>query len=540
MSSAIPLPRSRPLMQQAESLALILGEEFGVPFALYDGATQAPLPTGAPADAAVGPELIARAAEAGQPQVVALTPGQHHLLIPFRDSEDTTLVAVGAMAGFARGRAEWHQEQGRLARWAQAVRERIQSVARRKAPVPHAAAPDGQQGLAWETLLALDGLLRKVRPQTDPAGNHKRTLAAAAQVLGVDALAWVPRAPEGEVVLAGEAGLTARDGRQLATLLEPSADWDKAGILLHNRVEAHSWDERLARVGNLMALRVLDPALPGWVIAVNKRAARAPGREAGEAPLVPFRRGDAAVLTPFLAVMGSQLRVARRLQELKELLVGLTRSLTSAIDAKDPYTYGHSERVARVAVELGRELGLPEEQLSDIYLAGLLHDIGKIGVRDAVLGKTAPLTDEERAHIRQHVTIGYQILADLRSVSHLLPGVLYHHERWDGGGYPDGLRGEAIPLLARILAVADSYDAMSTNRPYRAGMPPARVEEVLKDGAGQQWDADVVAAFLRVKQKVHAIRQRGLGESLRHALDGDLRERGRPADGSSVAHTPPG
>jgi len=149
-----------------------------------------------------------------------------------------------------------------------------------------------------------------------------------------------------------------------------------------------------------------------------------------------------------------------------------------------------------------------------------------------VLGKAAPLTPEEREHIQQHVTIGYQILADLRSISPVLPGVLYHHERYDGLGYPDGLQGEAIPLLARILAVADSYDAMSTNRPYRAGMPAPRVEEVLREGAGKQWDAQVVQAFLRGKQMIHAIRQRGLGDSLRHALDGALREPGPLPDPS--------
>src|SRR5262249_51571272 len=155
-----------------------------------------------------------------------------------------------------------------------------------------------------------------------------------------------------------------------------------------------------------------------------------------------------------------------------------------AIDAKDSYTYGHSERVARIAVELGRELGLRDDELSDIYLTGLLHDIGKIGIRDSVLCKRDKLTDEEFEHIKEHVKIGYRILADLRAIAHLLPGVLYHHERIDGGGYPEGLAGNAIPFLARILAVADSYDAMSTSRPYRAAMPPARVEAIIREGAG--------------------------------------------------------
>ncbi|HMF12709.1 MAG TPA: HD-GYP domain-containing protein, partial [Gemmataceae bacterium] len=206
-----------------------------------------------------------------------------------------------------------------------------------------------------------------------------------------------------------------------------------------------------------------------------------------------------------------------------ELLVGLTRSLTAALDAKDSYTYGHSERVARIAVELGRELGLLGDELSDIYLAGLLHDVGKIGIRDSVLGKVEPLTAEEFEHIKQHVTIGYAILSDLRPIRNLLPGVLYHHEHWDGKGYPDGLAGEAIPLLARILAVADAYDAMSTNRPYRDALPCRKVEEILTKGASTQWDKRVVEAFQRCRHRIHTIRQRGVGDSLQMAIDGALR-----------------
>jgi HD-GYP domain-containing protein (c-di-GMP phosphodiesterase class II) len=229
-----------------------------------------------------------------------------------------------------------------------------------------------------------------------------------------------------------------------------------------------------------------------------------------------------------VALLGLHARSSQRYQDLKDLLVGLTRSLTAALDAKDSYTYGHSERVARIAVELGRELGLQEDELGDIYLTGLLHDVGKIGIRDAVLTKRGPLTPEEFEHVKQHVTIGYAILSDLRPIRNLLPGVLYHHERVDGSGYPDGLAGDAIPLLARILAVADAYDAMSTTRPYREAIPCRKVEEILVQGAGSQWDRQVVEAFLRCRLKIHAIRQRGVGDSLREAIDGALRK-----DGSS-------
>jgi HD-GYP domain-containing protein (c-di-GMP phosphodiesterase class II) len=156
-------------------------------------------------------------------------------------------------------------------------------------------------------------------------------------------------------------------------------------------------------------------------------------------------------------------------------------------------------------------------------LAGLLHDVGKIGIRDTVLHKAETLSAEEREHIQEHVTIGYSILADLHPIRNLLPGVLYHHERYDGKGYPDGLAGEDIPLLARILAVADAYDAMSQSRPYRDPLPNRQVEERLVAGAGSQWDKEIVDAFCRCRQQIYAIRQRGVGDSLRLAIDRALR-----------------
>ena len=288
--------------------------------------------------------------------------------------------------------------------------------------------------------------------------------------------------------------------------------------------------DRFPQISNLLAFVLTDQGPAGWVIALNKkgRNGRAncqtvPRQSDAAEELPAFRRSDAAVLTPFVALLELHARGSARYQDLKELLVGLTRSLTAALDAKDSYTYGHSERVARIAVELGRELGLPGDELSDIYLAGLLHDVGKIGIRDSVLGKVEPLTPEEFDHIKQHVTIGYAILSDLRPIRNLLPGVLYHHEHWDGNGYPDGLAGEAIPLLARILAVADAYDAMSTNRPYRDALPCRKVEEILTKGAGTQWDKRIIEAFQHCRHKIHTIRQRGVGDSLQLAIDGALR-----------------
>jgi HD-GYP domain-containing protein (c-di-GMP phosphodiesterase class II) len=159
------------------------------------------------------------------------------------------------------------------------------------------------------------------------------------------------------------------------------------------------------------------------------------------------------------------------------------------------------------------------QQRSDLYLAGLLHDIGKIGIDDVVLKKTGPLTPEEYHKIQEHVEIGVTILKDLKKLHHILPGVKHHHERLDGAGYPDRLAGDGIPLEARILAVADSFDAMSSNRPYRKQLTPTQIDEILHKGRGTQWDPKVIDALNSCRGDLEDIRQKGLGESLIGAVN---------------------
>jgi HD-GYP domain-containing protein (c-di-GMP phosphodiesterase class II) len=218
--------------------------------------------------------------------------------------------------------------------------------------------------------------------------------------------------------------------------------------------------------------------------------------------------------------------------DLKELLFGVVRALASAIDAKDPYTRGHSERVARIAVCLGRHLMLGTDELSNLYLAGLLHDVGKIGVEDHVLKKPGPLTPTEYRHVMSHVEIGVSILRELKRLRHVLPGILHHHERFGGGGYPDGVKGEEIPFIARILAVADAFDSMSSDRPYRPRRNPVEVDQILRDGANDQWDPKVIEAALVSWHELCAIQQRGLGESLRVAVNDALHQDYPTPDGS--------
>ena len=233
----------------------------------------------------------------------------------------------------------------------------------------------------------------------------------------------------------------------------------------------------------------------------------------------PFRSVDLKVMMLARRMLLNHRQQVQTQDRLRESLMGLVRCLTAAIDAKDPYTWGHSERVARIGVRLGQQMGLPAAFLSDLYLAGLLHDIGKIGIRDAVLQKPGILTFEEMAHIQEHPVIGDRMVSNVNALQHLRPGVRNHHERWDGSGYPDRLAGEAIPLLARVLAVADSCDAMMNARPYRTAIGPARIDTIIREGAGAQWDPRIVEHFLNCRNELYSICQRGLGESMTVAVE---------------------
>lgn len=183
----------------------------------------------------------------------------------------------------------------------------------------------------------------------------------------------------------------------------------------------------------------------------------------------------------------------------QELLESFITTLAAALDARDPYTAGHSIRVSQNAVKIGEELGLDEAELILLRKTGLLHDIGKIGVEDSVLLKDGKLTDEEFTKIQAHPVLGEKILKQVKpqeAMEQMLPGVRSHHERFDGKGYPDQLKGENIPLFGRIIAVADAFDAMTSNRPYRNAMPKERAYDIIRSGAGTQWDAQCVAIFL--------------------------------------------
>ncbi|MFI5459584.1 MAG: HD-GYP domain-containing protein [Isosphaerales bacterium] len=402
-----------------------------------------------------------------------------------------------ATSDFERERIDWGPicPEPALRAWGQQVANRM----REEHEARMDASPTPKLSDQETKGVVLGRLTRRLRISDAP--HHFQTVATTVlrTSLNMSAVAWVPKDPHEAVVVSGVIeGLNSQAYRTLpspggreSTFICTDADAD------HPR-GAPSSVRRYASVaaGSL-----------GWLLAVNPLEDRA------------IRSADIERLQYVGSLIVAQLSNARIYADLKELLFGIIRTLTAAIDAKDPYTSGHSERVARIAVRLAEELDMPAPKRSDLYLAGLLHDVGKIGIDDVLLKKSGPLTPEEYRKIQAHVEIGVTILKDLKKLHHILPGVKHHHESMNGTGYPDHLHGEEIPFEARILAVADSFDAMSSNRPYRARLSLAQIDLILQQGRSVQWDPAVIDALFACRSDLELIRQKGLGESLIGAVD---------------------
>jgi HD-GYP domain-containing protein (c-di-GMP phosphodiesterase class II) len=193
-------------------------------------------------------------------------------------------------------------------------------------------------------------------------------------------------------------------------------------------------------------------------------------------------------------------RLKQAAEENRELFLGSIRMLAAAIDEKDPYTRGHSDRVAKYSVMVGQQLGLSPEELDKLRISALLHDVGKIGVDDRVLKKPGALTAEEFQIMKQHPSKGANIMRPVAQLKEMLPGIELHHEHVDGKGYPYGLKAEEIPLMARIIAVSDTLDAMTTNRPYQSAKEIDDALQVIRKLAGSKFDLKVVAALEAVVQ----------------------------------------
>jgi hypothetical protein len=350
-----------------------------------------------------------------------------------------------------------------------------------------------------QTLLVLEDLLQKLTDTTNSGQAVRATVEAAREGVGAEVAFWYSKGGGRVTALAGAGPMSADQCGQFARRLLAAIPADP---------EVFRW---------------VNPGGPGPDLPAAALVART-ARSGGCVVVMTFtagRRFDAG--DEEVARMALKMLVGLRAHAqvaTKQLLNGLVHSLTAVIDAKDPYTAGHSERVARIAVLIGRQLGLGAAATGDLFLAGLVHDIGKIGVRDAVLWKPDKLTPAEFEEVRQHPAIGERIVAGIGPFQRLCPAVRHHHERYDGTGYPDGVAGDAIPFPARVLAVADALDAMMSPRRYRPARSPVEIDAVFDREAGGQFDPAVVAGFMAVRTQIYPpIYQKGIGESAFHAIE---------------------
>lgn len=301
------------------------------------------------------------------------------------------------------------------------------------------------------------------------------------------------------------------ENKKLRELVEKFGAFALQSPLVLNRSETSLPTWQCPEIREMVCVPINSGGRPlGWILALNhKGSARGAFNQFGSV--------ETRLLSSVGTILGIHSGNLRLYEEQSKLFASSVHALTSAIDAKDRYTSGHSDRVARISVALAQQLGLDKNLQDTIYLGGLLHDIGKIGIDDQVLNKPGQLTAEEFQHIKEHPQLGCDILQGVRQFDKILPIVLHHHEAWDGSGYPHGLKGPDTPLLARIVAVADAFDAMSSDRPYRKGMPDEKLDRILREGAGSQWDADVVEAFFTIRDD---IRRMANSEPLEYSLAG--------------------
>jgi len=281
----------------------------------------------------------------------------------------------------------------------------------------------------------------------------------------------------------------------------PRDEFDRAadGLLAAPATESSILHDGLSEVrlsgtpGQVLVHPVVrDGVKVGVLLAGDKRG------DDPEVTTIDMKMLDAAV--GYLSVL---LQNTQLYEDQQAMFLGTLEALTASIDAKDPYTCGHSERVAHLASRLALHAGLTGDEAERIHIAGLVHDIGKIGVPESVLCKPGKLTDDEFLQIKKHPEIGYHILRDIPQLSDVLPGVLHHHERFDGRGYPHGIKGDAIPMIARIIGLVDAFDAMSSNRTYRPAMSRDQVMAEIARGSGSQFDPDLARAFGQLDLSVY-------------------------------------
>jgi HD-GYP domain-containing protein (c-di-GMP phosphodiesterase class II) len=310
---------------------------------------------------------------------------------------------------------------------------------------------------------------------------------------------------ERQWVIAAGSGLIDMDEQNAAILHSRLTDDINSGkeALLDSEVDSSFRYDWPSRINNIIAVPLFGKekaeshfagknktcnSIMGFMVAINRI-----GKQ-------DFDSTDVKLFNSVAGGCAVFIENGRLFKDLKELFIGSLKALTSSIDAKDTYTHGHSERVAFISRWIAEHLSerelLEEEQIHKVYLAGLLHDIGKIGIEEAVLRKTGKLTEQEFSRIKKHPSIGAGILREIRQMRDIVPGVLCHHERVDGRGYPNGLAGEKIPLTGKIVGLADSFDAMTSKRTYRNALTVEQALAEIERGLGTQFDEKLGRIFL--------------------------------------------
>ena len=346
-----------------------------------------------------------------------------------------------------------------------------------------------QLGDSYEVVTTLQDLGSSMGALHEPAGIIEDGITEIAATLDYSWVACCLRDDSGIIEILDstlfQAGMCVMSKEQAAEIIEFTQESEELGNA--DRVTIYPVPRGFDELQPQLLVHPIerDGEQLGFLIAGGKQ---------GDDPQVSSH--ETKLIESISGMLGAALENAELYHRQKLTFMGTIKALSAAIDAKDQYTRGHSERVALLSAMLAEQVGLSAEDAERIRISGLVHDVGKIGVPESVLCKPSRLTDEEFDLIKLHPTIGFEIIKDIPDLQDILPGVLHHHERWDGGGYPAGLSGKDIPHMARIMALADTFDAMSSNRAYRSGMPREKVFAEFRNCAGTQFDPDLVEPFL--------------------------------------------
>jgi HD-GYP domain-containing protein (c-di-GMP phosphodiesterase class II) len=347
----------------------------------------------------------------------------------------------------------------------------------------------GHLANAYEELSLIYQISSGMRINRPASDFFKQACLEVLEVTGVQGLGVAlggHNMPPQEPVLYGSLSLPPGTVHRLAAELIPLLRESKGPLLVNNLNNDKTFSWLAKHVSQLMAVPLQRQEMVlGCLFALNKSGG-------------DFDSQDSKLLNSIANESAIYLENANLFEDVHGLMMGLLHSLTSAVDAKDAYTCGHSERVALLARHLTMEAGLGEPFAERAYMTGLLHDVGKIGVSETVLQKTGRLTPEEFEQMKKHPAIGAKILQDIKQISDIIPGVLHHHERYDGQGYPANLVGENIPLMGRIICLADCFDAMTSNRTYRKALPLEVALTEIRRCSGTQFDPSLTEAFLRI------------------------------------------